>query len=115
MQNVYGTGKTYLYYFKRVPPGEPNYGAFHSAEFGYALHTLKFWNRPFTDVDYKLEEAMSSYWTNFAKTSNPNGSGLPLWQNFGVNRPVIMELGDQIRSTPLIHQEQLDFLTKLNL
>ena len=114
MQNVYGTGKAFLYYFKRVPPGEPNYGAFHSAEFGYALHTLKFWDRPFTAIDYKLEEAMSSYWANFAKSGNPNGNGLPIWQNFGVNRPVIMELGDQIKSAPLMHQDQLDFLTKVN-
>ena len=111
MQNVFGTSKVFVYFFKRVPPGEPNYGAFHSAEFGYALHTLKLWNRPFTAVDYKLEEAMSSYWVNFAKTGNPNGNGLPVWQNFGVNRPVIMELGDQIKSTPLPNQAQLDFLT----
>ena len=22
---------------------------------------------------------MGAYWTNFAKTSNPNGKGLPVW------------------------------------
>lgn len=47
MQTQTGKGKAYLYYFKRVPPGEPDYNAFHSAEFGYALHTLKLWDRPF--------------------------------------------------------------------
>ena len=114
MQTSHGTGKAYLYYFKRVPPGEPNYGAFHSAEFGYALHTLKFWDRPFTEVDFKLEEAMSSYWVNFAKNGDPNGEGLPVWPVFIENNPEIIELGDEVKAGPLPYQEQLNFLNEIN-
>jgi len=114
MQTQHGTNKAYLYYFKRVPPGEPNYGAFHSAEFGYALHTLKFWHRPFTDIDYKLEEAMSSYWVNFAKTGDPNGEGLPVWPAFNENNPKVIELGDEIKAAPLPYQDQLNFLNDMN-
>lgn len=114
LQAAKGTGKSYLYYFKRVPPGEPNYGAFHSAEFGYALHTLKFWNRPFTDVDYKLEEAMSSYWVNFAKTGNPNGEGLPVWPAFNENNPKVIELGDEVKAVPLPYKDQLLFMDSIN-
>ena len=61
LQSKTGKGKAFLYYFRRVPPGEPNFGAFHSAEITYALHTLNKWNRPFEDTDYQLEEIMSSY------------------------------------------------------
>ena len=61
LQSKTGKGKAFLYYFRRVPPGEPNFGAFHSAEIAYALHTLNKWNRPFEDTDYQLEEIMSSY------------------------------------------------------
>jgi para-nitrobenzyl esterase len=114
MQTEHGKGKAYLYYFKRVPPGEPNYGAFHSAEFGYALHTLKFWDRPFTETDFKLEDTMSSYWVNFAKTGNPNGEGLPLWPAYNDENPEVIELGDQVQATPLPFQEQLQFLNELN-
>ncbi|HAQ18669.1 MAG TPA: esterase [Prolixibacteraceae bacterium] len=114
MQSSHGTGKAYLYYFKRVPPGEPNYGAFHSAEFGYALHTMKLWNRPFTEVDFKLEEAMSSYWVNFARTGNPNGEGLPVWPVFNDSRPEVIELGDEVKAGPLPYQEQLNFLNEVN-
>jgi len=114
MQTSHGTGKAYLYYFKRVPPGEPNYGAFHSAEFGYALHTLKLWDRPFTEVDFKLEEAMSSYWVNFAKNGDPNGEGLPVWSVFNDINPEVIELGDEIKAAPLPYQEQLNFLNDMN-
>ena len=100
MQTETGTQPAFLYYFKRVPPGEPNFGAFHSAEFGYALNTLQLWDRPFTEWDYQLEETMSSYWVNFAKTGNPNGEGLPEWPKFELNNPRMIVFGDQIEVAP---------------
>ena len=113
-QTETGKSSAYLYYFKRVPPGEPDYGAFHSAEFGYALHTLSKWERPFTDADYRLEEIMSSYWANFAATGNPNGEGLPVWPAFTNDTPAVIELGDEVKATPLPFQQQLYFLTEIN-
>jgi para-nitrobenzyl esterase len=114
MQTQQGKSKAYLYYFTHVPPGEPNYGAFHSAEFGYALHTLHLWNRPFIDVDFKLEEIMSSYWVNFAKTGNPNGEGLPEWPVFNNKNPEVIELGDEVKKAPLPYLDKLRFLDKIN-
>lgn len=112
MQTAHGKSKAYLYYFTHVPPGEPNYGAFHSAEFGYALHTLKFWNRPFTQVDYQLEEIMSTYWVNFAKTGNPNGEGLPEWPAYSDENPRVIELGDKVQAKGLPYSDQLHFMNE---
>jgi para-nitrobenzyl esterase len=114
LQSETGKGKSYLYLFSRVPPGEPNYGAFHSAEFGYALHTLHLWDRPFTDVDFKLEDMMSSYWVSFAKTGDPNGEGLPEWPVFNDRDPEIMGLGDVVKAEPLPNRDQLLFLDQIN-
>lgn len=114
MQSKTGKGKAYLYYFKRIPPGEPDYGAFHSAEFGYALHTLKFWDRPFNETDYALENIMSSYWVNFAKTGNPNGKGLPVWPVYNSAERSVIEIGDEVKAAPLPHSAQIDFLSKTN-
>jgi para-nitrobenzyl esterase len=114
LQTETGKHSAYLYYFKRIPPGEPNYGAFHSAEFGYALHTLNKWERQFTDVDYRLEDIMSSYWINFATTGNPNGDGLPVWSAFNVDNPQIMEFGNETAAAPLPFQTQLYFLNEIN-
>lgn len=111
---TYGKSKAYLYYFTRVPPGEPNYGAFHSAEFGYALHTLYLWDRPFTETDRRLEDIMSSYWVNFAKTGDPNGAGLPQWPAFDSANPEVIELGDEVKAAPLPFKDQLKFMDEIN-
>ena len=55
-------------------------GAFHSSELWYMFGTLdKCW-RPMEAADYELSDRMVSYWTNFAKTGNPNGDDLPEWK-----------------------------------
>jgi para-nitrobenzyl esterase len=76
LQAVKGKSPVYMYFFDHTPPGEPNFGAFHSAEFAYTLHTLHLWNKPFEQADYDLEEQMSNFWVNFARTGNPEGDWL---------------------------------------
>ncbi len=85
-----GRKPAYVYCFTHDLPGsdeeglndseEPLKGAFHSSELWYMFGTLgKCW-RPMEEADYELSERMVSYWTNFAKTGNPNGEGLPQWE-----------------------------------
>jgi para-nitrobenzyl esterase len=114
IQSETGNNKAYLYHFTRVPPGEPNYGAFHSAEFGYALKTLKLWNRPFSQTDYDLSEKMTSYWVNFAKKGDPNGKGLPYWTTFDKTSPKVILLGDEVKQADLPCRKQLEFFDKIN-
>ncbi|HZF28364.1 MAG TPA: carboxylesterase family protein [Gammaproteobacteria bacterium] len=73
--------KAYVYYFTRVPPappGRPSRGATHVAEVPYMFDNLAS-GPPWTDVDQKLADTMSSYWANFARSGDPNGPGLPAW------------------------------------
>ena len=104
----------YLYYFTRVPPGKPNYGAFHSAEFSYALLTLRNWNRPFEEVDYELEKNMSDYWVNFVKTGNPNGPSLPEWPVFDPENPLVVELGAEVKTIAMPFWEKMKFMESLH-
>jgi len=113
-QDQNGTANAWLYYFTHVPPGEPDYGAFHSAEFGYALHTLRLWDRPFTDYDHQLSDMMSSYWVNFASNGDPNGEGLPEWPAFVSSDPEVLLLGDEVKPIPLPFKAQLEFLDEIN-
>jgi para-nitrobenzyl esterase len=72
---------TYEYEFNHAIPGQAQ-GAVHSADlpyvFGFFPKTGNIAGN-FTEVDKKLADLMETYWTNFAKTGNPNGRGLPNW------------------------------------
>ena len=69
----------YAYRFTRAAPGSDpiKVGAFHSAELAYVFGTQVSIDRPWSDRDRALSDQIEQYWTNFAKTGNPNGAGLP--------------------------------------
>jgi para-nitrobenzyl esterase len=97
----------YLYYFDRVPPGTPY--CLHSAEVNYALGSLYSWMQ-WEDIDHKLSNAMVSYWTNFARSGDPNGDGLPQWGKFNTDEQQIMELGDNIGMIVNPRIQSMEFL-----
>lgn len=104
---------SYLYHFSHVPPDKPNfpnYGAFHTSEVPYALHTLHTWNRDWQQLDKDLENTMAAYWVNFAKTGNPNGTGLPEWKTYDKQAGYIMVLGDKVVIKKGLFKKEFDFL-----
>jgi para-nitrobenzyl esterase len=40
---------------------------------------------------------LSSYWTNFAKASNPNGPGLASWPAYNPKDEYLMNFGDTFK------------------
>jgi para-nitrobenzyl esterase len=83
---------TYEYEFAHAIPGQEAQGAVHGAELPYVFGYFPKWGNiagPFTDTDIQLSDLVQSYWTNFAKTGNPNSAGLPEWHQFGGERKFI--------------------------
>lgn len=79
-----GGQRVYVYQFNRSVPGkgEADLGAFHGLEVPYVFNAFedRSWRwLPFSEVDHKLSHMIETYWTNFAKTGDPNGTGLPFW------------------------------------
>jgi para-nitrobenzyl esterase len=112
------TGGSPVYRYRldlAAPPSKyhPDAAAFHSDDIEYVFGTLD--TRPgavWRDSDRKLSDQMMSYWTNFAKTGNPNGPGLPSWPVYSETDPVL-HLDDPISVRPDEHRTRYEFLLKM--
>lgn len=80
----------YVYYFDLNAPGDDN-RAFHSADLRYVFETLDGSWRPYGARDREAAEQMGDYLANFARSGDPNGTGLPRWEKAkpGLLTPVL--------------------------
>jgi para-nitrobenzyl esterase len=99
--------KAYLYYFTYVETGKrAPLGAYHGLE-------LKFLSGEFpsdwehSQDDAKLGEVMRTYWTQFAKTGDPNAAGVPEWPAYDAHADQCLDLARTIGARPVPHLAQL--------
>jgi para-nitrobenzyl esterase len=104
------SGTIYTYYFDHaIPwPVHPEFGAFHTSEVPYIFETIKLLDRPWQPADDQLSETMANYWSNFAKTGDPNGSGSPRWPIYKPDSH-IAELGEHVGAMPVADPAKVDF------
>ncbi|MCY3812764.1 MAG: carboxylesterase family protein [Gammaproteobacteria bacterium] len=93
MQTV--PSETWLYWFTKEPPiaESDRYGAFHAAEIGYVFGNVDLFGAVPADADHALSDLMATVWTQFARTGNPNGEGLPEWPAYTPESEAYMEFG----------------------
>jgi para-nitrobenzyl esterase len=77
----------YQFQFSRVPPGREAVGAAHGSELPYVFGSLSIAARSanapkYDSTDASVSDQMQQYWTNFAKSGNPDGGSLPHWPKF---------------------------------
>ena len=93
----------YYYTFGPTIPGD-NAGAYHSSELWFTFETLNKCWRPFDGHHYDLARKMANYWTNFAKTGDPNGTDqdgtpMPEWKTYSREEPNQMLFYDEVEAT----------------
>ena len=114
-QRKTGDSPVYRYHLELAAPTSkfhPGSFAFHSDDIEYLFGTLD--TRPgavWRPEDRKLSEEMMSYWTNFARTGDPNGPGLPVWPKYDKDDSLI-HLDSTITSGPDVLRPRYEFLLK---
>ncbi len=86
----------YQYQFSRTVHGQEALGAPHASEIPFIFGTLPVWQRMrnYNDSDRLYAPQMQDYWTNFAKTGDPNGGKLVKWQKFDAASRAYMDFTD---------------------
>jgi para-nitrobenzyl esterase len=107
LQSARGRNKAFVYYFDHRTPQSPN-GATHAAELGYVFRTLDARGGTPRPEDTATSELMSRYWTNFAKTGDPNGPGLPEWPAFDEKGQRVMVFDGDSGAQPVPNLKKLE-------
>jgi para-nitrobenzyl esterase len=113
-QSKTGQAPVYRYRFDRPGPPEENHPqgkyAFHSNELEYVFGTLDVRHgATWQPEDRKLSEQVIDYWTNFARTGDPNGQGLPAWPRYDKQREVL-HLDSRIATAPDLSRPEFEFI-----
>jgi len=111
-----GGSPTYRYHFERPAPADKYHpagsGAFHSDEIDYVFGTLHA--RPdavWQPEDEKLSDLVETYWTNFARTGDPNGGDAPKWPQYKTDDGwQLMHLDVNSQAGPDQHRDRYLFL-----
>ena len=129
-----GGAPVYRYLFSRkipVAPGEvrngrpvtpEDVGARHAGEIEYVFGTLDTVKGvPWTPSDRALSDAITRYWTSFARSGNPNTEGLPPWPVLGAISqgavqdmgPRLVDLDTTIRAVPESGRDRYEVLGRI--
>ena len=95
-----------------VPATSRDIGARHAGEIEYVFGALQSLSTvPWEAADRTLSDAMTTYWSNFARSGNPNGSGLPKWPRYDGNGRVL-HLDETIRDAPDAYRSRYEALDR---
>jgi para-nitrobenzyl esterase len=82
--------KTFFYCFSS------KYGSGHGAELPFVFQYP--FGAPWDDDQRDMGRKIAAYWTNFARTGDPNGGELPTWPTFNAKTNSVMYIGEKFEA-----------------
>ncbi|HXZ67372.1 MAG TPA: carboxylesterase family protein, partial [Alphaproteobacteria bacterium] len=116
LQAKTGKAPVWMWRFEQpYPARDPKIAALMGTPHGAELYYIfQHYPRPdlfaWTDDERKLGEVMAGYWTNFAKTGDPNGPGLPIWPRYALDKSQIIRLKTNPEVGPHPRKTELEFI-----
>jgi para-nitrobenzyl esterase len=115
-----GNVPVYRYEFDQTLPPAPDAPADaearapHASEIEFVFQVLSSRKLPWRPEDRKVSELMGTYWTNFAKTGDPNGEGAPHWPLYTAKDGYpVMHLAADPHAAPDAHRARYVLLDSL--
>lgn len=113
-----GEASTYQYVFERPHPDPEDHerlpswvkGSTHTSELFFLFGIQDFFRKygiAVDPADLVLSEQMMKYWSNFAKTGNPNSDDLPLWEPYTSDAQAYISLDTPIASRRRLFAERV--------
>jgi para-nitrobenzyl esterase len=115
LQAKTGKSKVFYYYFDQHPDYPDSskrfgYGSSHGQEVAYVFQHLDKTKPEINSTDAAIADAMSTYWTNFAKYGHPNSGSVPAWPAFSTTKPTVMYFAKTAHTGPVPSAESLKVL-----
>ncbi|HWE52738.1 MAG TPA: carboxylesterase/lipase family protein [Bryobacteraceae bacterium] len=104
--------KAWSYHFSYLAPGarDPKRGVSHASELAFVFGTIPAGS---TKETQDISEAMMSYWTQFAKTGDPNQAGLPQWPAFQKGSESYLEIAAPMHAGKDLNKEKADLFSRI--
>jgi para-nitrobenzyl esterase len=123
LQLQIGKSPVYWYWFTHTSPfpeglmwgGIPakDWGAYHGSEIVYVFDAFPLQDWAWRPTDLQLGNLVSNMWINFAKSGNPNGSGIPEWPAYNNSAEELLNISDHPHAQKAPGETALDFQDKV--